>query len=140
MRRWLESLEPWGAALLRLVLGVAMAYHGWYKVQPAHGWHGDLLAGARHYAGYIRTLGIPMWLGYVSAGVEFFGGLLLVVGALTRLVAFLVTGNMLVALFAVNLHHGYEGSEYTLALLAMAVMLVCVGGGAASVDSRLGLQ
>ena len=140
MRRWLDGLEPWGAALLRLVLGAAMAYHGWQKVEPAHGWHGDLLQGVRHYAGYVATLGLPMWLGYVSAGVEFLGGLLLILGALTRLVAFLVVGNMTVALFSVNAHHGYSGSEYTLALIAMAVMLVCVGGGAASVDSHLGLQ
>ncbi len=140
MTRWLRSLEPWGTALLRVVLGVAMAYHGWQKVLPAHGWHFDLLQGVRHYAAYVVTLGLPPALGYVSAAVEALGGLLLVLGAITRFVAFLVAGNMLVALVAVNLHHGYGGSEYTLALIAMAVMLVCVGGGAASVDSRLGLQ
>lgn len=140
MGRWLSSMEPWGAALLRLVLGAAMAFHGWQKAMPPHGWHGDVLQGARHFCAFVATLGLPGWLGYVSVGVELFGGVLLVLGAMTRLVAFLVVGNLLVALFGVNLHHGYAGSEYTLALLAMAVMLVFTGGGAASVDQRLGLK
>ena len=140
MSSWLRSLAPWSTALLRLVLGAAMIYHGWAKVAPPHGLHGDVLSGVRHFSGYVASLGLPGWLGYVSAGTEVFGGVLLVLGLLTRFAAFMVAGNMLVALFAVNLHHGYEGSEYTLALIAMAVMLVTTGGGAASVDQRVGLS
>lgn len=140
MSSWLRSLSPWAATLLRLVLGVSMIYHGWAKVAPAHGLHGDLFSGMRHFNGYVVSLGLPGWLGYVSAATEFFGGMLLVLGLLTRFAALMVAGNMLVALFAVNLHHGYEGSEYTLALVAMAVMLITTGGGAASVDQRVGLS
>ena len=140
MSRWLKSLEPWAATLLRLVLGASMMYHGWAKVAPLHGLHGDLLSGVRHFTVYVASLGLPGWLGYISAATEFFGGILLVLGLLTRFAALMVAGNMLVALFAVNLHHGYEGSEFTLALAAMAVMLAATGGGAASVDQRVGLR
>ena len=63
-----------------------------------------------------------------------------VLGLLTRFAAFLVAGNMLVSLFAVDLHHGYAGSEYVLALVAMALMLMTTGGGAASIDQRVGLS
>ena len=126
--------------MLRLVLGAAMVYHGWAKVAPAHGLHGDLFSGVRHFSGYVASLGLPGWLGYLSAATEFFGGMLLVLGLLTRFAAFMVAGNMLVALFAVDLHHGYAGSEYVLALVAIAVMLMTTGGGAASVDQRVGLS
>ena len=139
MSGWLRSLEPWGATLLRVILGVSMVYHGYDKVIPAHGLHGSPLSAMEHWSRFVAGLGLPAWLGYVSALTEFVGGALLVLGLLTRTAAFLVAINMLVALFAVNLHHGYAGSEYTLALIAMAVMLLFVGGGAVSMDRRLGL-
>jgi len=140
MSNWLRGLTPWAVALLRVVLGVAMVYHGWPKIAPAHGLHGDLLSGVQHYNGFVARLGLPGWLGYVSAATEFFGGGLLLLGLLTRFAAFMVAGNMLVALFAVDLHHGYAGSDYVLALVAMAVLLITTGGGAASVDQRVGLS
>ena len=140
MSSWLRGLGPWAATLLRLVLGVAMVSHGWGKVAPAHGLHGDLFSGERHFSAYVASLGMPAWLGYVSAGTEFLGGILLVLGLLTRVAALMVAINMLVALFAVDLHHGYAGSEYVIALVAMAVMLMTTGGGAASVDQRIHLS
>ncbi len=138
MSGWLSSLEPWGATLLRVVLGVAMVYHGHAKVIPAHGFVGSPFGAMAHYSHYVASLGIPAWLGYVSALVEFVGGILLVLGLLTRLAAFLVAGNMLVALCGVTLHRGYDASEYGVALAAIAVMLVFTGGGAAAVDRRFG--
>ncbi len=65
MSKWLNSLQPWGALLLRLVLGLAMIVHGYRKVVP----HGAL----NHYAHYVVSLGLPYWLGYVSAFTEFVG-------------------------------------------------------------------
>lgn len=139
MGRWLSGMEPWGRTLLRLVLGCAMIFHGWHKAMPAHGWHSDWLSGARHFSGYVAGMGLPAWLGYVSVATELFGGVLLVLGLLTRFAAVFVAINMVVAIVGVDLHRGYEATEYALALLAMAVMLVFGGGGAASVDQRLGL-
>jgi putative oxidoreductase len=88
----------------------------------------------------VATLGLPYWLGYVSIMTEFFGGLFLILGLLTRFWAFMIMGNMLVALWTVNRHHGYEGSEYTLALICMAFMLVVAGSGAAAMDRRMGIS
>ncbi len=140
MGNWLRGLEPWGAMLLRLMLGAAMIYHGWDKAAAGTNLHGDWLRGVHLFCGYVAHLGLPAWLGYVSVAAELGGGVLLVLGLLTRFAAFMVVGNLLVALFAVNLHNGYAGSEYTLALIAMAMMLVTTGGGAASVDHRIGLN
>lgn len=140
MIRWLNGLQPYGVLLLRLVLGVAMVYNGWEKVVPSGAvTHGSLLRAMDHYSHYIASLGMPYWLGYVSACTEFFGGMFLVVGLLTRFVAFLVAVNMLVALAMVNVRHGYAGSEYSLALFAIAVMLLLAGPGRPSLDRRMGL-
>jgi putative oxidoreductase len=129
MTKWLNSLQPFGALLLRLVLGAAMVFHGYDKVVP----HGGL----NHHVHYVASLGLPYWLGYVSAFTEFAGGILLLLGLLTRFAAFLVSINMLVALALVNRHHGYPGSEYSLALLVIATMLLFYGAGAASLDRKI---
>ncbi len=139
MSGWLRSLEPWGATLLRLVLGVALVYHGYGKVIPAHGAAAHPLSALQTYTHFIASLGLPGWLGYVSALTEMVGGSLLVLGLLTRLAALLAAGNMLVAVSAVTLHRGYQASEYPIALLAIAVMLVFTGSGAAGLDRRIGL-
>jgi putative oxidoreductase len=46
---------------------------------------------------------------------------------------------MLVAIAMVNRHHGYAGSEYSLALFVIALMLTFYGPGAAALDRRLNL-
>jgi putative oxidoreductase len=130
MSKWFNSLQPLGALILRLALGLSMAVHGYQKVVP----HGAL----NHYAHYIATLGIPYWLGYVSAFTEFVGGILLVIGLLTRFAAALVAINMLVALFVVGIHQGFGIYNYIIALTAIAIMLLFYGAGAMALDRKIG--
>jgi putative oxidoreductase len=130
MSKWLNSLQPLGALILRLALGLSMTVHGYQKVVP----HGAL----NHYAHYVVTLGIPYWLGYVSAFTEFVGGMLLVIGLLTRFAAALVAINMLVALFTVGIHQGFGIYNYIIALAAIAIMLVSYGAGAMALDRKIG--
>jgi putative oxidoreductase len=130
MTKWLNSLQPLGALLMRLALGVSMAVHGYEKVVP----HGAL----NHYAHYIGSLGIPYWLGYVSAYAEFAGGILLILGLITRLAAALIAINMLVAFTLVGIHQGFGIYNYILALAALAIMLTFYGAGSFSLDRKLG--
>jgi putative oxidoreductase len=138
MSKSLSNMQPWGAFLLRMVLGVAMVYNGYSKVIPAGGLHGNSFAALEHHSHFVASLGLPYWLGYVSALTEFLGGILILLGLLTRFAAFMIAINMLVALLLVNRHHGYSGSEYSLALFAIAVMLLFTGAGAMAVDRRIG--
>ena len=131
MSGWLNSLQPWGALVLRLAIGLSMAVHGYEKVIP----HGAL----HHHAHYIATLGIPYWLGYVSAWTEFAGGILLLIGLFTRLAAAFVAINLLVALFTVGIHQGFGIYNYILALATIATTLVFYGSGALSLDRRFGI-
>jgi putative oxidoreductase len=141
MSKSLNNLQPWGAFLMRIVLGVAMMYHGYSKVVPAGGFHrGNGLSALDHFAHYVSSLGLPYWLGYISALTEFLGGPLMLLGLLTRFAAFMIACNMAVALIMVSRHHGYSGSEYGLALFAIALMVLFYGAGTAAVDRRLGLS
>ncbi len=130
MTKWLNSLQPLGALLMRLALALSMTVHGYQKVVPHGGLH--------HFAHYVASLGLPYWLGYVSAFTEFIGGILLVVGLLTRLVAALVAVNMLVAFATVGIHQGFGIYNYILALAVLAIMLVFYGAGALALDRKIG--
>jgi putative oxidoreductase len=139
MSKSLSNLQPWGAFLMRLVLGLAMICHGYTKVVPSGGFHrGNTFAALEHFAHYVGSLGLPYWLGYVSALTEFLGGILILLGLLTRFAAFMIACNMAVALALVTRHHGYTGSEYGLALFVIALMLLFYGAGNVAVDRKIG--
>ncbi|GGA57972.1 oxidoreductase [Edaphobacter acidisoli] len=139
MSKTLDNLQPWGALALRIVLGVAMIYHGYGKVVPGN-LHGNVSAPIEHFSGFVASLGMPRWLGYVSALTEFVGGILILLGLLTRFAAFLITINMAFAIALVARHHGYAGSEYPLALLAIALMLLFYGAGTLALDRKIGFS
>jgi putative oxidoreductase len=130
MTKSLNNLQPFGALIMRLALGVSMAVHGYGKVVP----HGAL----NHHVHYVASLGIPNWLGYVSAYTEFVGGLLLILGLLTRLASALIAINLLVAFFYVGIHQGFGIYNYILALVALGIMLTFYGAGALALDRKIG--
>src|ERR1700760_2925414 len=129
----LDRLQSFGALVLRLTLGAIMLAHGYSKIIP----HGALY-GFIHMVG---QLGMAPWLGYVAAFTEFFGGLLLILGLLTRVAAFACAIDMAVAIVKVHLHHGLTGPggfEFPLALFAIALMLVTTGSGLLALDDLVG--
>lgn len=132
MTKWLNSLQPVGALLMRLILGLSMAVHGYEKVVP----RGAL----NHFAHYITTFGLPYWMGYVSAFTQFVGGILLILGLLTRFAAGLVAINMLFAFALVGLHQGFGIYNYILALAALGLMLLFYGPGALALDRNIGFN
>ena len=129
--KYLDRLQPLGLLALRLVLGAIMIAYGYPMV----------FGGLQRHAAFVHSLGMPAWLGYVSAFAEFGGGILLVVGFLTRLAALAILVNMLVAIFAVHFKHGFTGEgnyQFPLALAAMALALLFSGGGPISLDAITG--
>lgn len=136
MSRWLNRFQPFGILLLRLALGASMLYHGWNKVHPADWDHP--FTGLQHNAHFVGSLGLPAWLGYASALTEFLGGIGLLLGLFTRLFSFLIAINMLVAIFAVTIHKGYLGSELSIELAVMAILLLTTGPGKAALDRKVG--
>jgi len=125
--RFLDRLQPLGFLVLRVVLGAIMIGHGYGKV----------FGGLHKHAEFVASLGMPAWLGYLSAAAEFFGGILLVVGLVTRIAALAVCIDLLVAIFKVHLHNGLlgqNGYQFPLALAAMAFAIIFTGSGPISLD------
>lgn len=81
--------------------------------------------------------GFPMAM--LAGGVEFFGGLALIIGLLTRPIALVSSVLMLIALTVVHRSNGFfisaNGYEFALALLAMSLSLTITGSGRISLDA-----
>jgi putative oxidoreductase len=130
---WLNRFQGLGALVMRVVLGVIMVAHGYTKIIPS----GALY----NFSHMVVHMHLPMWLGYVSAFTEFFGGMLLIVGLLTRVAAFMTAIDMAVAILKVHLHGGFLGPNsfaFPLSLLAISLMLVFTGCGWLGLDDFVG--
>jgi putative oxidoreductase len=130
---WLNRFEGLGALVMRLVLGVIMVSHGYTKIIPT----GALYT----FSHTVGRMHLPVWLGYLAAFSEFFGGMLLIVGLLTRVAALMTAIEMAVAIIKVHLHGGLLGSNsfaFPLACFAIALMLVFTGCGWLGLDDFVG--
>jgi putative oxidoreductase len=98
-------------------------------------------------AGMTGFLHIPAPLAILPILAEFFGGLGLLLGLLTRIAAFGLLCDMLVAVFLVHARNGLfmnwdggqkgEGFEFHVLAIAMLLVTMAGGGGAASFDRVL---
>ena len=101
------------ALVLRVPVGLILAAHG---AQKLFGWFGGY--GLEGTGQWLASIGLEP--GYVMAllagGAEFFGGLALVLGLLTRPAALVAAFTMLVAIFSVHIGNGLfmsnNGYEY----------------------------
>ena len=89
----------------------------------------------------VHSLGLPGWLAYPSAFTEFFGGILLIVGLLTRFVSLAVLIDMFVAIWKVHWKNGMFGKggyELPLTLATIAFALILFGAGPIAIDAIRG--
>ncbi|EGR2797987.1 DoxX family protein [Vibrio navarrensis] len=133
-----ESKAGYGALALRLPIGIIFMAHG---AQKLFGWFGGYgLAGTGQWMDSIG-LGPGMLMAGLAGSAEFFGGLAILLGLLTRPAAFTLAFTMLVAIVSVHLENGLfmanNGYEFGLALLAASVSLAFSGAGKLGLDSIL---
>ena len=126
-----SSAATLGLTVLRVVLGTTFLLHGWQKVTE---W---TVAGTQ---ASFAQMGVPAaeLAAPLAAVLELVGGLMLLLGLGTRVVAALLALTMLGALVLVHLHAGFfaadGGIELVLLLAAASVLFVLAGAGRWSLD------
>lgn len=125
--------------VLRGSAGVIFAYHGWQKLD----------GGVSGFAGFVDSLGVPLpeLTAWVVTLLEFAGGIMLVAGLLTRVVALLLGLEMIGTTWLVKLDVGLiagqgggAGAEIDIALWACMVALLLLGPGVLALDSLIGIE
>jgi putative oxidoreductase len=123
--------------ILRVVVGLTLAAHGWNKFTG-----GGKIPGTGRW---FDSIGMrPGRLNaYLAASTELGAGLLLAVGLLHSLAAAGVIGVMTVAGWTSHRSNGFfiikEGWEYVFVLAAMSLVTAILGPGSWSVDDALGI-
>ncbi|MGR2770357.1 DoxX family protein [Photobacterium ganghwense] len=138
IQRLLTSHPSLAPLALRVPVGIILMAHGSQKL---FGWFGGY--GLEGTGQWMASIGLaPGFLMALLAGsAEFFGGLFILLGLLTRPAAAVVAFTMAVAIASVHLENGLfmanNGYEFGLALLAMAVSLAISGAGKLGLDNLL---
>lgn len=120
--------------IARITLGAIFIAHGWQKFNE---W---TIAGT---TGSFAQMGVPMAdiAAPIATFIELIGGALLILGALTPIVGFLLAANVIGALVIVHLTPtpfvDQGGWELVAALAAGALLIAAAGPGRLSVDLLL---
>jgi len=117
----LEQGRPYVLSVLRIVVALLFLEHGL----------------AKYFA--FPSAGPPMnSLLYVQGAIEIIGGVLILVGAYTRVVAFILAGDMAVAYFMAHFPRSFfpigNGGDAAVLFCFAFLYLFFAGGGAWSVD------
>ncbi|UZJ57904.1 DoxX family protein [Pseudomonas sp. KU26590] len=117
---------PYAALVMRLALGVMFLAHGLTKV---------LVFTPAGTVGFFESIGFPGFLAYPVMAFEVIGGLMLILGVYTRLVAALAVVQLFVAA-TVHFANGWSftnpngGWEYPIYLAVTALVVALLGEGA----------
>ena len=135
-----DALSPFAYPLMRIATGAILIPHGMQKLFSMFG------GSAVGTAGFFTKFGLEpaLPLVYYIGCLEFFGGILLVLGLLTRLVAIQLVVFMATAILVVLWGNGFfwtkGGFEYSLLLMLLGIVILIRGGGRYSIDSKLGCE
>jgi putative oxidoreductase len=127
MRDLLGIDAAWGITVVRVMMGLVFAVHGYQKFS----------SGVGAVVGSFTKMGIPapQITGPFIAGLELIGGICLIVGLLTRLFGLLFTCEMLVTTLLIQLPmRGWNASEVDRMLLVSGLLLLLAGPGRLAID------
>jgi putative oxidoreductase len=135
----LARLSPLAIVVLRVILGGTMFWHGLKKFDGG-------ISGVKGFYDFLN-IPAPGLMAYVVALLELVGGILIVLGIGTRVIAALFVVELLVAVFLYK--YGKDvgfigakeaGAELDWALIAGFFALAGLGAGSLSVDAKAGLD
>jgi putative oxidoreductase len=122
----LNAYQPYALAALRIITALLFMEHGTMKLFAF-----PIAQGA---GGPLSTIAL------IAALLEVIGGLAILVGFLTRPIAFILSGEMAVAYFMAHFPHGFfpavNGGGEAILYCFVFLFLVFAGAGALAVDNR----
>jgi|SRR5581483_6258007 len=128
--KFLDHLRSLGLLGMRIALGTVMIAHGFPKVS----------GGMSHVVPMVTSIGFPSWMAYMVAATEFIGGMMILAGLLTRLVAIAMFVEMLVIIGKIKWQNGFTGQnnyQFELMIAAVAFGLIFFGAGSISLDRAI---
>lgn len=134
----IRTNDSYAGLVLRLPLGIIFAAHG---AQKLFGWFGGY--GLQGTGQWMASIGLEpgVLMAALAGSAEFFGGVFLLLGLLTRPAALVLAFTMVIAIFSAHIGNGLfmsnNGYEFGLALLAGALALMISGAGNLSADRML---
>jgi putative oxidoreductase len=138
MAQLLSSNAGFSTLALRIPIGIIFMAHG---AQKLFSWFGGY--GLEGTGQFFESIGLApgVAMAFLAGSAEFFGGLFILLGLLTRPSALVLAFTMLIAIVSVHLQNGLfmsnGGYEFGLALLAVSVSLMLSGSGRIAVDKWL---
>jgi putative oxidoreductase len=143
MKKLLATIDSYGPTILRIALGGVLIVHGLQKTVGLFGGNG--FAGTMKF--FTGSLHIPYVFALAAIITESLGSACIILGLLTRFWSLGVAIMISVAAYKVHLPNGFfmnwsgkqkgEGFEYHILMVAMALTLVILGAGRASLDAAL---
>jgi putative oxidoreductase len=140
MKFLLKTNDSFAPTLARLTLGAVMFPHGAQKVLGLFGGYG--FNGTMNF--FTQQMHIPAAFAFLAIAAEFLGSLGLITGFLSRIAAFGIAVNMVVAIAMVHAANGFfmnwygnqkgEGFEYHLLTLGVVLIVMIYGAGKLSLD------
>jgi putative oxidoreductase len=142
--KWIfQTANSWSSLILRVILGIVIFPHGAQKLFGLFGGHGF----AASMGFFTDKMHIPVFFAFLAIIAESLGSMGLIIGFLTRVAAFSVLCNMIVAIWMIHWPNGFfmnwfgqqkgEGFEYHLLVIGMCLALLISGGGKCSVDRAI---
>lgn len=138
----LHRFAPHAPVVVRVIVGAVFVAYGWQKL--------TVMGPAAFGSNMLGELGLPapVVLGHLVTWLEVVGGLLLIAGLLTRVLALVFTAQLLVAMALVKSDLGFiapadaalPGMSFDLALVAGLMAIVVLGPGRPSVDHAIGIE
>jgi putative oxidoreductase len=140
MRSLIATEDRFAPTLARLTLGIVFFFHG---MQKLFGWFGGFgFNGTLHF--FTDQMHVPVVFAVLAILAEGLGSLGLLLGFLSRVAAFGIACNMVVAVYMVHRFNGIfmnwagnqkgEGFEFHILALGLCLFVMIYGGGAWSVD------
>jgi putative oxidoreductase len=143
MKKIFQTANSWSILIIRVMLGIVMFPHGAQKLFGLFGGYG--FSGSLGF--FTIKMHIPMFFAFLAIMAEGLGSMGLMIGLLTRVAAFGILCNMVVAIYMVHWPYGFfmnwfgnqkgEGFEYHLLAIAICLALLISGGGKWSVDRAI---